>query len=74
VDGKVDLALQQCLFDLLHEEPLAAHFRQRSLLEPIAGRSNDDDLARGAAGLRQPRGDAARLIQGELAAARAEAE
>src|SRR5581483_1108895 len=38
VDGEVDLAFHQRLFDLLHEEALAADLRQRDVQNFIAGR------------------------------------
>ena len=43
-------AAQQRVFDFLHEQPLAADFRERRVLQPIAGRPDDDDLHARAAG------------------------
>ena len=45
VDGEVDLAGEQRVFDFLHEQPLAADLRERRLGQPVAGRLDDDDLA-----------------------------
>ena len=47
VNGEVDVAAEQRIFDLLHEQPLAADFRQRRLLQAIARGLDDDDLRRG---------------------------
>ena len=46
VHGEVDVAGQQRVLDFLDEQALAADLRQRRVREPIAGRLDDDDLAR----------------------------
>src|SRR6266516_4408972 len=51
VDGKVDLAAQQRVLDFLHEQPLAADFGERRVLQTIARSLQDDNAAgRTAAG------------------------
>ena len=60
---------EQRVLDFLDEQPLAAHLGQRRVLQPIARRLDDADLARAAAALEQRR-DRARLPQRERAAAR----
>ncbi len=74
VHGEVDLAAQQRVLDFLHEQPLAADLGERRLLQPIAGRLDDDDLAGRAARCPTRRRGRARLPEGELAAAGAETE
>ena len=44
---------EQRVFDFLDEQPLAADFRQRRVLQPIAGRLDDDDAAGRAAAPRR---------------------
>ena len=45
MNGEVDLAGEQRIFDFLHEQALAADLRQRRLGQPVARRLDDDDLA-----------------------------
>ena len=42
--GEIDRAVEQRLLDLLGEQPLAARFAQRPVLDAVAGRFDDDDL------------------------------
>ena len=64
VHGEVDLAAQQRVLDFLHEQPLAADFRERRFLQPIARRGDDDDAAGPPAGGGDARGDRRRLATG----------
>jgi hypothetical protein len=43
VDGEVDVAGQETVFDFLHEETLAADLRQRRVGEPVARCLDHDD-------------------------------
>ena len=61
---------EQRVFDFLHEQALAADFRERRVLQPVARRLDDDDPARVAARLLETRGDGVCLPQRQLAAAR----
>ena len=74
---KVDATGQQCLLDLFREQALAALFRQRPILNDIAGRPDDHEFNpflshthRGG----QSRPHRARLDQGERTAARTDAQ
>jgi hypothetical protein len=44
MNRQIDRAFQQSFFDFLGEQPLAADFRQRPVLHPVAGRHDGDDL------------------------------
>ena len=44
VHREVDVAVEQRVFDLLDEQPLAADLDERRVLQPIAGGLDDDDL------------------------------
>ena len=64
--GEIDAAVEQRLLDLLGEQALAAHFRQRPVLDGIARGADDDEFDRrlvDAERLRQPRTHGARLHQ-----------
>ncbi len=41
MDGKVDLTLHQCPIQFLRPQRLAADFRQRPVLNPVAARLDD---------------------------------
>ena len=45
VHGDIDRAADERVFDLLHEEALATHLRERGVRQAIAGCRDDDDLA-----------------------------
>jgi hypothetical protein len=74
VDGEVDVAGEQRVLDLLHEQPLAANLGQRRVGQPITRRLDDDDLAAGAGTLLDQRSNRVGLKQRQLAAARAQSE
>src|SRR5262249_52811434 len=40
---KIDTAGQQCFLDFFREQALAALFRQRAILNDVAGRPDDDE-------------------------------
>ena len=44
VHGQIDAAGEQSFLDLLGKQPFATSFRQRSILDAIAGRLDDDGL------------------------------
>jgi hypothetical protein len=69
VDGKIDVAFEQRVFDFLDEQAFPADFRERRILQAIAGRLDDDDAARRPAGGRDARRNRVRLPR-EVAAAR----
>ena len=68
------VAAQQRVLDFLHEQALAADLRERRLLQPVAARLDDDDLARRSARSSTRAAARARLPERELTAAGAEAE
>ena len=72
MDGEVDLAAQERVLDFLDEQPLAAGFRQRRVLQPIAAGLDDDDLGARRRARSMRAATVLRLPQRELAAARAE--
>lgn len=77
MNGNVDLARDHCRLDLLGEKALAAHLGQRAVLDPVAGRLDDDDLERGlrqVMGRHQTRTGLMRLGKRQRAAARADAK
>jgi hypothetical protein len=74
VDRQIDLAVQQCVLDLLDEEALSTSLGQRSFLQPVSRRLDDHDLARGSAGFCQESRDGVSLVERELTAARAESK
>ena len=74
MNGEIDLLAEQRVFDFLHEQPLAADFREGRFLQAIARGLDDNDPARRRAGGRQPRGDGVRLPQRKLTATGAETE
>jgi hypothetical protein len=75
VDREVDLVGQQRLLDLLGEEGLASDRRERHVGHAVAGGADDHQLDRRRARLgRKQRLDAARLPEGQLGAARADAQ
>ena len=75
--SKIDATGQQCLLDFFREQALAALFRQRAILNDVAGRPDDDEFntilfhahRRG-----QSSPHRTRLDQGERAAARTDAQ
>jgi hypothetical protein len=77
MDGDVDASVEKRVLDLLGEETLAADFREIAVLHAVAGRLDDDDLARllGRTSERgaDPGGDVMRLDQSEFRAACADA-
>src|SRR6185436_15206418 len=69
VHGEVDAPGEEPFLQLLHEQALAARGRQRTLLEPIAGRPHEDQLDRQAGMSRfEVAGDGRRLGTGERTA------
>jgi hypothetical protein len=74
---QIDAAVQQCFLDLFGEQALAAHFRQRPVLDRVAGSADDDELdclLIHPERYGQPRAHGARLYQRQRAAARADAQ
>jgi hypothetical protein len=74
VHREVDRAAEQRVFDFLDEEPLAADFGERPLLQPVPIRLDDDDAARRTAGCDDARRDGVGLPERELAPSRPEAK
>ena len=72
VDGEVDAAGGECLFDLLDEDAgaVGGESIERSILQAIAGGADDFDLDGVAIGAKQ-RGDVVGLPEREIGAARA---
>ena len=74
VNREVDVAAEQCVLDFLDEQPLAANLGQRGLLQSIAGRLDDDDLAGRSAGRLYALGYEPGLKEGEVTSAAAKAK
>ena len=72
VDGEIDRAGEECIFELLDEQALATCFGQRRVREPIAGRLDDGDFTRDSRGRFQQSRHRVRLEQRERTAARSE--
>jgi len=73
VDGEIDAAFDEGLFDLFGEHAFGADLGEGDLLQPVAGGADDldgDFVALGAQGA----GDVVRLPEGELRPARADAD
>jgi hypothetical protein len=74
VNGEVDLASQQRIFDLFHEKALAADLREWRLAQSVAGRLDADDFALCADAITQKRGNGVGLIERKWTAAGADPE
>jgi hypothetical protein len=68
VNGDIDLAAQQRVFDFLDEEPLSASARERGILQAITRGLDGDNAARGPADRGNASSDCLRLPQGQPAA------
>ena len=72
---KVDGAIEQRLLDFLGEQPLAAGFRERPVLDVVPGGADRDELDPGArkpVGCEERRANELGLFEGQRAAARAD--
>ena len=74
MNGEVHLTGEQRIFDLFHEQALAADLRQRRFAQSIAGRLDDDDFALCADAITKKRGDGVGLIERKWTAAGADPE
>jgi hypothetical protein len=72
VDRQIDLAVQQRVLDLFHEEALSTRLGQGRFLKPVSGCLDDHDLACRSAGFSQKPRNGVGLVERELTAARAE--
>jgi hypothetical protein len=74
VHRQVRAPVEQRLLELLHEEPLAAHLRERHVLESVAGGAQRDQLRRDAEPLLDPPRHPLGLGERELARPRGDAQ
>ena len=74
VDRQIDLTLEERVFYFFDEEALPADFRERCLLQAIARRLDDHDLAGRPARVGYACGDGVRLPERELTATRAQSK
>ena len=73
VNGKIDGTVQKRVLDLFHEEPLGPRLGERTFLEAVAARLDDDELD-ARAGALEELSHGPRLPEGKGAAARPELE